>query len=55
MKETVKTTYHKNGKVATQVVRYQRPGQEERETLRLYSSSGVYYNFFDGPAGSFTC
>lgn len=50
----VKVTRHANGTVATRVVRYQRDGQEERETMRVYSSSGVYYNFFDGPAGSFT-
>lgn len=50
----VKVTYHANGRVATRVVAYQREGQEARETLRIYSSSGVYYNFFDGPAGSFT-
>ena len=50
----VRTTYHNNGRIATQTVAYQREGQEERETMRVYSSSGVYHNFFDGPRGSFT-
>ena len=30
----VKVTYHKNGRVATRVVQYQREGQEEREPER---------------------
>ena len=53
--ETIaKTTYHTNGTIATTISSYQREGQEAREIKRIYSSSGVYDNFFDGPAGSFT-
>lgn len=42
-------TKHPNGTTATRTIRYEF-NDRTYETIRFYSTSGVYYNFFDRPA-----